>query len=107
MIDSSVSDGLQKVGLTQPRTPVDEQRIVAVSWILGYSLSGGAGELVAVTDNKGIKRIPGIEQWQTGLLGGGRFTPAAYSGRLAGVAVLYQKADRDFSVSNVGQHFFN
>ena len=72
-----LADGVDQVGLAQPRPPVDKEGVVAVGGVAGHRPAGGVGELVAGTHDEGIEGVgvlPGL------LLGRGRGGAAAVLG---------------------------
>ena len=50
-------DGMQKVGLAQPRSGVNEQRIIAVARVLGDGQGGGPGKSIAAAFDEEVKDI--------------------------------------------------
>jgi hypothetical protein len=69
-LENRVSDSVEKMGLPEPYTTVDEERVVALSRFLSDSHSGRMTELVTVTNYeilKGVSRVYIIEYfslWQ-------------------------------------------
>jgi hypothetical protein len=61
-VDSqAMPDGLEKMGLAEPHTPVDEQGVVGDGGRLGDRETGGLGELVGRADHEGLETVTGIE----------------------------------------------
>ncbi len=58
---NGVPNSMQQMSLSQSDASVEEQRVVTACRILGDGASRRVGELVGVTDDKGLEFVPGIE----------------------------------------------
>ena len=56
-----VADGVHQVGLAHAHAAIQEERIVSARRALGHGQRGGAGKLVAVADDKGVKGVARVE----------------------------------------------
>ncbi len=88
-----VTDGMEEVGLPQPRLAVDEERVVVTPGLLGHGERRHVGELVRLPDDEVVERVlgdePGLEVLHRcgelaldGLAGG---CPGGVGHRLVGV----------------------
>ena len=57
----AVADSVHQVSLAQTNTAVQEERVVGMRRIVGYSLSGSVRKAVGVADNEGFKYVLGIQ----------------------------------------------
>ena len=57
-----VSDRVQQVRLPQADAPVDEERVVAVSGLVGDRDGCRVGELVSGTDDEPVERVPVVQR---------------------------------------------
>jgi hypothetical protein len=56
-----VADGVEQVGLAQPRVTVDEQWVVRPRRVLGDGLGGGVSETVRRADDERTEAVAGVE----------------------------------------------
>ena len=57
----AVADSVHQVSFAQTNTAVQEERVVGMRRIVGYSLSGSVRKAVGVADNEGFKYVLGIQ----------------------------------------------
>ena len=55
------ADGVQQMRLAEPRTAIDEQRVVRLSGRLRHGHGGGMGEPVRRSDDEGVEGVLGVE----------------------------------------------
>jgi hypothetical protein len=56
----AVAYSLEKVRLAQAHAPVDEQRVVRLSWLVSDSLRCGKRQVVGGTYDKCVEGVPGV-----------------------------------------------
>jgi len=62
------ANGMQEVSFPQSHPAVNEQRIIAVARITGYSLSRGVCQAIAGAHQECVECVPAIELWWAGSL---------------------------------------
>jgi hypothetical protein len=60
--NNDVSDGLHQVGLAQPGSSIDEERVIGLAGRLGGGVRRSGGELVGLADDEGVEGIPLVER---------------------------------------------
>ncbi len=58
----AVADGVEKMGLAEPYTAVEEQRVVAAGRILGDGAGRRVGELVRAPNDEGAENVTRVER---------------------------------------------
>ena len=61
-----VADGVHEMGLAHAGAAVEEERVVGLRGPLGDCAGGGAGKLVAVADDEGVKGVPRVQLCRRG-----------------------------------------
>ena len=75
LLDDVVPNRMHEVGLAQPDSAVDEQRVVGPRRRLGYRPTGGVGELVGRADDEGVERVARIQPGRADRRACGRHRP--------------------------------